>query len=121
LTHLPYPPILQPAYHRETLDHPHHFAKSGLLKINVVPAEFTTFVAGGEVYGRMDIMCKGDGNNKGKSELLLGELGIELIAYDGPPQNPSSLTCRIKRRFRHWNPPTKPHLLPRPPNIPVPV
>jgi len=89
LTHLPYPPILQPAYHRETLDHPQHFAKSGLLKINVVPAEFTTFVAGGEVYGRMDIMCKGDGNNKGKSELLVGELGIELMAYDGPsPKSP---------------------------------
>jgi hypothetical protein len=36
----------------------------------------------------MDIMCKGDGNNKGKSELLLGEIGIELMAYDGPPPNP---------------------------------
>ena len=83
LSHLPYRPIVQPAYHRETLDHPQHFAKSGLFKINVIPSEFTTFVAGGEIYGRIDIACKGDGNAKGKSELLLGELGIELIGYDG--------------------------------------
>jgi len=55
------------------------------LKINVFPAENTTFVAGGEIYGRMDISCKGDGGSKGKSELLIGELGIELIGYDGHP------------------------------------
>jgi hypothetical protein len=86
LRHLPFPPILQPAYHRATLDHPQHFAKSSLLKILVIPAENTTFVAGGEIYGRMDINSKGDGGgSKGKSELLVGEIGIELIAYDGKP------------------------------------
>ena len=83
LRHLPYPLIRQPAYHRETIDHPQHFAKSSLMKINVFPAENTTFVAGGEIYGRMDISCKGDGGSKGKPELLLGELGIELTGYDG--------------------------------------
>lgn len=50
----------------------------------IIPAENTTFVAGSEIYGRMDVICKGDGGSKGgKSELLIGELGIELIAYDG--------------------------------------
>jgi hypothetical protein len=83
LRHLPYPIIRQPPYHRETIDHPQHFAKSSLLKINVFPAENTTFVGGGEIYGRVDISCKGDGGSKGKSELLLGELGIELTGYDG--------------------------------------
>ena len=32
------------------------------------------------------MFCKGDGGgSKGKSELLLGELGIELMGYDGTP------------------------------------
>jgi hypothetical protein len=54
------------------------------MKIMVLPAESTTFTAGGEIYGRMDLNCKGDGGgSKGKSELLVGEIGIELIAYDG--------------------------------------
>jgi hypothetical protein len=60
----------------------------------VVPAENTTFVAGGEIYGRMDVSSKGDGGSKGKSELLLGELGIELIAYDGKPLTTSLLFPR---------------------------
>lgn len=99
LRHLPYQPILQPPYHRETLDHPQHFAKSHLIKINVIPAENTTFLAGGEIFGRMDISCKGEGGSKGKPELLIGELGIELIAYDGIPLNTTRGNSRIQGRF----------------------
>jgi len=50
----------------------------------IIPAENTTFIAGSEIYGRMDVICKGDGGSKGgKSDFLIGELGIELLAYDG--------------------------------------
>ena len=49
----------------------------------VIPAESTTFLAGNEIYGRMEVNCRGDGGSKGKSEILIGEIGIELIAYDG--------------------------------------
>jgi hypothetical protein len=80
--------IVQPAYHKETIDHPQHFAKSSLLKIQITPAENVTFLAGSEIYGRMEVFCKGDGGSKGKSELLLGELGVELIGYDGNPPCP---------------------------------
>ena len=53
----------------------------------------------------MDVSCKGDGGgSKGKPELLLGELGIELIAYDGLPLIPNpqtyiSLIVRVESRF----------------------
>ena len=81
---MPYPPVRSPTYHRTTIAHPQNFAKTSLLRIMIIPAENTTFVAGGEIYGRMDVICKGDGGSKGgKSELLIGELGLELIAYDG--------------------------------------
>jgi hypothetical protein len=76
-------PILTPTYHRETLDHPQNFAKNSNLKLMVIPAENTTFVAAGEIYGRMDVNSKGEGGSKGKPEILIGELGIELTAYDG--------------------------------------
>lgn len=74
---------MNPPYHRETIDHPQHFAKSNLLKILIIPAESTTFLAGTEIYGRMDVICKGDGSSKGKPELLIGEIGVELMGYDG--------------------------------------
>ena len=51
----------------------------------VIPAESTSFLAGNEIYGKMEVICKGDGGSKGKVELLIGEIGIELIAYDGKP------------------------------------
>jgi hypothetical protein len=120
-----------------------------LIKINVIPSEFTTFVAGGEIYGRMDISSKGDGHAKGKSELLLGELGIELIAYDGPDPNPPlppsppqpaytllihenqnlfslAWLCwwlteyRIEGGFK-WDSGTKSHFPPSPPNFPISI
>jgi hypothetical protein len=53
------------------------------MKIMVIPAENTTFVAGSEIYGKMELFCKGDGSSKGKSELLVGEIGVELIGYEG--------------------------------------
>jgi hypothetical protein len=81
--HFPFPPIRQPDYHRETLDHPQNFARSNLLKLLVVPAEDTTFTGGGEIYGRFDIHSKGEGGSKGKPELMIGEIGIELLGYDG--------------------------------------
>jgi hypothetical protein len=86
--HLPYLPVFQPPYNRESLDHPQNFVKSGLMKVMVNPAENCTFVAGGEIYGRMDVSCKGDGGHKGKCEILVGELGIELTGYDGTPFSP---------------------------------
>lgn len=91
LKHLPFPPIRQPDYHRETLDHPQYFARTNLLKLLVVPAEDTTFVGGGEIYGRLDIHSKGEGGSKGKVELLIGEIGIELLGYDGTPHLISKL------------------------------
>jgi len=63
------------------LDHPQHFAKNSNLRIIIVPAESTTFVAGGEIYGRMELLCKLE--PKAKADFLIGEIGIELIAYDG--------------------------------------
>ena len=67
----------------------------------IIPAENTTFVAGGEIYGRMDVICKGDGGSKGgKSELLIGELGLELIAYDGTLFSPCISDNRNEIRFR---------------------
>jgi hypothetical protein len=97
LRHLPYPPILLPPYHRETLDHPQHFAKSNLLKILIIPAENTSFLGGSEIYGRMELLCKGDGGgSKGKPELLIGELGIELTGYDGISPLPSKLKIESK-------------------------
>jgi hypothetical protein len=67
------------------LDHPQNFAKNSHLKLMVIPAENTTFVAAGEIYGRIDVNSKGEGGSKGKPEMLVGELGIELTAYDGTP------------------------------------
>ena len=84
LRFLPYSPVRTPTYHRQTIAHPQNFFKTSLLRIMIIPAENTTFIAGSEIYGRMDVICKGDGGSKGgKSDLLIGELGIELLAYDG--------------------------------------
>lgn len=71
----------------------------------IIPAENTTFIAGSEIYGRMDVICKGDGGSKGgKSELLIGELGVELIAYDGNLGISRLLKDRNKVRFRRVAP-----------------
>jgi hypothetical protein len=53
----------------------------------VIPSEDTSFLAGGEVFGRLDFVSRGEGGSKAKPEILVGEIGVELLGYDGAPQH----------------------------------
>ncbi|OLL21691.1 hypothetical protein NEOLI_001083, partial [Neolecta irregularis DAH-3] len=92
LTHLPFPPIRHPELSFPAIRHPtvNTFAHLRMIKIKIILHK-TTFVAGGEIFGRMDLVVKSSKSfgSKKLGSFTVGEIGIELLGYEEVQSRPS--------------------------------
>lgn len=80
--HLPERPIHCPPWSNEEKHRPSSFAKTSKLKVKVVLGG-ETFVAGAEVFGHVQVSSdEGLRAKLGNYEVLVGEIGVELVAYE---------------------------------------
>lgn len=79
---LPVRPIRCPPLCVEERFHPFPFVKTNKFKVKVYPSQ-NTFVAGGEVFGHMDIISdEGFRAQLGSTQVLVAEIGVEIIGYE---------------------------------------
>lgn len=79
---LPVRPIRCPPLSWEERFHPAPFVKTPKFRIKVNPGT-AIFVAGGEVYGQLEISSEeGFRAQLGSTQVLVGEIGVEIIGYE---------------------------------------
>lgn len=100
---LPVKPIRCPPLCLEERFHPSSYAKTNKFKIKVHPGQ-APFVAGGEIFGHVDIISdEGFRAQLGSTQVLVGEIGVEVIGYEEiqhneSGHNPRSLTFLFSRK-----------------------